>query len=325
MTLQQLEYIVAVDKHRHFVTAAQACGVTQPTLSSMIKSLENELDIVIFDRKSHPVKPTTLGAEIISKAKVVLFNAGQLQTIADEAKGVETGSISMGIIPTVSPYLMPGMVCGLKKRPGLVVKFSEAPTNRILEALKKAELDIAILATPLNDPELLEIPLYHEKFYAYVTPSDSLYSEDEIAPEQLPGENLWILREGHCFRNQISGFCDLARNHSAVYESGSIDTLLRVLDSIGGHTIIPQMHIDYLTENQKLNVRPIVSEPVADVDGIGGIAKFPAGAPTREISLVVRNDYVHERLLNILADIIKDVVPEQMIDSALKKFPVRLF
>lgn len=307
MTLQQLQYIVALDEYRHFVRAAEACGVTQSTLSSMIKSLENELDAVIFDRKSHPVKPTEIGERIIEKARVVLFNAEQLSEITAEERGTAVGKINMGIIPTVSPYILPGMVGKLKEYPGLAIHFSESGTEAIVGSLKKAELDMGILATPLYDAELLEIPLYHEKFYAYVTPDDPLYESDMLDPYLLPGDNLWVLQEGHCFRNQIEGFCELAREHSAVYESGSIDTLLRVLDANGGHTIIPQMHLPYLSE-----------------EGMKNIRKIGLPEPVREISLVIRKDYVRERFLNIISDIIKAVVPDDMIDSRLKKFAVRL-
>ena len=307
MTLQQLQYIVAIAEHRHFVRAADACGVTQSTLSSLVKSLENELDAVIFDRKAHPVRPTEIGEKIIEKARVVLFNAEQLSEMTAEEKGVGQGKINMGIIPTVSPYLLPGIVRRLAEYPGLSIKFSEARTEAVVDALKKAEIDIGILATPLHDSELLEIPVYHEKFYAYVTPGDPLYDSDVIDPRMLPGDNLWVLQEGHCFRNQIEGFCELARKHSAVYESGSIDTLLRVLDMNGGHTIIPQMHLEYLSDLRMKNVR-----------------KIGMPEPEREISLVIRKDYVRERFLNIISDIIKTIVPDDMLDSRIKKFKIRL-
>lgn len=322
MTLQQLQYIVALDEYRHFVRAAEACKVTQSTLSSMIKSLENELDAVIFDRKAHPVKPTEIGEKIISKARVVLFNAGQLAELANEERAAGTGHIAMGIIPTVSPYILPGMVSALKRYPGLSVKFSEAGTDVLAASLKKAELDVAIMASGVGvDSDLLEIPLYHEKFLAYVTPGDPLFVKEVLEPADLPGEDLWVLREGHCFRNQISGFCDLARNHSALYESGSIDTLLRVLDANGGHTIIPQMHLDFLTDVQRLNIREI---RMSGNPSLHPVIADAAGEPVREIVLVIRHDYVRERFLNIIADIVKSVVPEQMLDLNLRRFPIRL-
>lgn len=307
MTLQQLQYIVAVDKYRHFVNAARACGVTQSTLSSMIKGLENELDVIIFDRNSHPVRPTPIGERILSQAKVVLYNAGQLSEIPDSEKEASSGKIRMGIIPTVASYVLPGLFRKMKSLRQIELTVTEATTATIVDRLRRAEFDMAILATPLNDFELLEIPLYYEKFYAYVSEDDPLSSFRILQPSQLPGDSLWVLKEGHCFRNQIANFCSRNLAHSMVYESGSIDTLVRIVDANGGHTIIPELHLPMLTERQAGNVRKI-AEP----------------EPVREISLVIRRDYVKEKLLNTIADVIKEIIPSAMLDERLKKFAVRI-
>lgn len=307
MTLQQLQYIVAVDKHRHFVRAAEACGVTQSTLSAMIKSLETELDVTIFDRTAHPVVPTSIGEKIISQAKVVLFNAGQIEEISLSERGITSGTINLGIIPTIAPYLLPRMFLEFGNYPNIKLNVSERQTSAIIERLKRAELDMAILATPLNEPELIEIPVYYEKFFAYVSPIDSLYSEEEISPDKLPGINFWLLQEGHCFRNQIINICNKSTVHSAVYEAGSIDTLIKVIDINGGHTIIPELHIPLLTEEQKRNVRNLKN-----------------GDSVREISIVIRNDYVRESMLNIVSDVIKKIIPEAMLDARLKKYAIRI-
>lgn len=307
MTLQQLQYIVAVDKHRHFVRAAEACGVTQSTLSAMIKSLETELDITIFDRTAHPVVPTSIGEKIISQAKIVLYNAGQIEELTSSERGITKGTINLGIIPTIATYLLPKMFLEFSNYHNIKLNVSERQTSAIIERLKKAELDMAILATPLNESGLLEIPIYYEKFYAYVSPIDSLYSEEEIRPERLPGMNFWLLQEGHCFRNQIINLCNKDTVHSAAYEAGSIDTLIKVIDLNGGHTIIPELHIPLLTEEQKKNVR-----------------KLKQKDSVREISIVVRNDYVREGMLNIVSDIIKKIIPDSMLDQRLKKYAIRI-
>lgn len=306
MTLQQLQYIIALDKFRHFVKAAESCGVTQSTLSSMIRNLETELDVVIFDRNSHPVEPTAIGRKIIDQAKVVIFNAGQLEEIPATEKNSTCGEIRLGIIPTVAPYILPQLFSEMRKRKGIRLSASERQTSAITERLKKAELDMAIMATPLNDDSLLEIPLYYERFYAYVSPEDRLYSEEGIRAEQLPGANLWLLQEGHCFRNQTFNLCS-NHEHSAVYEAGSIDTLVRVVDMNGGHTVIPELHIRFLSSEQKKNVRRIIPS-----DSV------------REISLVIRNDYVKEGLLNAVSDIIKDIIPENMLNPRLRKFAIKI-
>lgn len=321
MTLQQLEYLVALDNHRHFVKAAEACGVTQATLSLMIKNLENELDITIFDRSTHPVEPTPAGMKILSQARITLYHAQQLHELARVEKNVEEGEIRLGIIPTISPYLLPQLFVQMKMTPKVSLRVEERQTSAILAKIKRAELDMAILATPLADDELMEIPLYYEKFLAYVSPNDPLYHENCIHAEKLTEGYLWMLQEGHCFRSQVLNLCgqmatgkgtkgkspEENQPASSIYAAGSIDTLIRIVDINGGHTIIPELHLDFLTQEQKQNVRPIL----------------PADA-VREVSLVIRNDYVKEGLLNVVGNAIKRIVPEQMLDTRLKKYSIRI-
>lgn len=306
MTLQQLQYIVALDNFRHFAKAAEACGVTQSTLSLMIKNLENELDTVIFNRNAHPIQPTPLGEKIIAQAKVTLYNAQQLEEIPKTEKNEEKGEIRMGIIPTIAPYLLPELFTQMRMFPDVHLKIEERQTSAVVEKLKKAELDMAILATPLKIDGLLEIPLYYEKFFAYVAPSDPLFQQEKVSSDLLPGENLWLLQEGHCFRNQIINLCSNTR-HAAAYQAGSIDTLIRVVDTNGGHTIIPELHLELLQEHQRQCVRPI--EPADAV---------------REVSLVIRDDYAREGLLNVIASAVKRIIPEDMLDSRLKKYAIRI-
>lgn len=307
MNLQQLQYIIAVDKHRHFVRAAEACGVTQSTLSAMIKSLESELDVTIFDRTLHPVKPTYIGEKIIAQAKVTILNAELIEEISFSERGIVSGEINMGIIPTVAPYLLPKMFLETKNYPDIKLHVSERQTSALVERLKKAEIDMAILATPLNEAGLLEIPLYYEHFFAYVSPVDPLYDEEKISVDKLPGMNFWLLQEGHCFRNQIINLCNKNTIHSSIYEAGNIDTLVKVVDINGGHTIIPELHIPLLNEEQKKNIRSL-----EQTDSV------------REISIVIRNDYIREGMLNIISDIIKKIIPETMLDNRLKKYAIRI-
>lgn len=187
------------------------------------------------------------------------------------------------------------------------MQVSEERTKLIVGQLERAELDMAILATPLANEELLEIPLYYEKFVAYVSPSESLYEEKEIVSAKMPTERLWVLQEGHCLRNQVFSFCHKQADTSSIYEAGSIDTLVKIVDANGGYTIIPELHIDLLCEAQRKNVRHLT-----------------APGPVREISLVIRRDFVREKMLNIVADAVKAVIPEQMLDGRLKKFAIKL-
>ncbi|MCK9626666.1 MAG: LysR substrate-binding domain-containing protein [Bacteroidales bacterium] len=308
MTIQQLEYIVAVDKYRHFVKASKACKITQSTLSSMIQKLESELNITIFDRNVHPVKPTKIGINVINQAKIILHNFNQLKEMVLSEREQTIGKINLGIIPTIAPYILPKLFEELKiKYPGLKMHVSEIRTNEIIESLQKAELDMAILATPLEINDLFEIPLYYEKFVAYVSPSEPLFNMTEINPSEMPTKHMWLLQEGHCLRKQIFNFCEKKSDYSSIYEAGSIDTLVKIVDKNGGYTIIPELHIELLDKSQQKNIR-----------------QFSSPQPMREISLVVRQDYVREKILNIIAEAIKTIIPEHMIDSRLKKFAIKL-
>lgn len=308
MTLQQMEYIVALDKYRHFVKAAESCNVTQSTLSMMIQKLEQELEINIFDRKTQPVSPTEIGARLIDQAKVILYNSKQFKELAMSEKQQESGKVSLGIIPTVAPYILPRLFSILQERNSNIrLHVKEITTAEIINQLEKAEIDMALLATPLNNPNLLEIPIYYERFFGYVSPTEELYELKELEMHHIPMDHLWVLKEGHCLRNQVMRLCEFDSGFSSIYEAGSIDTLIKIVDTNGGYTIIPELHIDLLNERQKANVRPIVNPE-----------------PNREISLVVRNDYVKERLLNVIAKNISDTIPENMLDERLKKFSIKL-
>lgn len=308
MTLQQLEYVVALDKHRHFVRAAESCGVTQSTLSSMIQKLEQELDVKLFDRNTHPVTPTLWGEQIIAQAKVILFNSSQLKEIILAEKEQASGEVRLGIIPTVAPYIVPLLIKNIQNNyPKVVLKISEARTSEIVRHIEKAELDMALLATPLNNINILEIPLYYEKFLAYVSPVDKLHKLNSIETHQLPSDHLWVLQEGHCLRNQVLNICESQSVFSSIYQAGSIDTLVKIVDENGGYTIIPELHTALLNESARKNVRPLVNPE-----------------PFREISLIIRHDYVRERLLNIVSDCLRQIIPENMIDTRLKRFAIKL-
>ena len=308
MNLQQLEYIVALDKHRHFQRAAESCGVSQPTLSALIQKLEEELDLTLFDRKSHPIATTDSGRAVIDQARVVLYNIAQLKEMTLKEKEMSTGTIRIGVIPTVAPYILPRLFKQMQQMfPQIELRAFELRTSVIIEQLRKAELDMAILATPLEQPDFLEIPLYYEKFAAYVSPSEGIYQKEEIAAHEMPTEHLWVLKEGHCMRNQVFNFCQTKSAYSTSYEAGSIDTLIKIVDENGGYTVIPELHLPLLHDSQQQHVRQLA---------------LPT--PVREISLAIRQDYVRERLVNAVADAVKAIIPESMLDARLKKFAIKL-
>jgi len=308
MTLQQLEYVIALDKTRHFVRAAELCGVTQPTLSAMIQKLEDELDCKIFDRSRQPIEPTEIGKKIIGQALVIVYQANQLKESVRNEKETLTGTLTLAIIPTVAPYLLPRFIASFRNLyPDIELKVSELHTETIIEKLRIAEIDMAILSTPLDDPKILEVPLYYEKFVAYISPKEPIYERTELSAKDMPLDKLWVLEEGHCLRNQVFNFCHEKPHHNSIYEAGSIDTLVKIVDVNGGYTIIPELHIELLNEIQKLNLRNIV-KPEA----------------TREISVVIRHDYVREGMLNAVAECLKQIIPDHMLDPRLKKFAIHI-
>lgn len=308
MTLQQLEYVLALEKTRHFVRAAEMCGVTQPTLSAMIQKLEDEMDCKIFDRSRQPIEPTEIGKKIISQAQVIIYQVNQLKESVQSEKKSLSGTLNLAIIPTIAPYLLPQFIASFRNLyPDIMLKVSELHTNTIIEKLRVAEIDMAILSTPLEDSKILEVPLYYEKFVAYISPMEQIYERKELSAGDMPLDRLWVLEEGHCLRNQVFNFCHQKPKHNSTYEAGSIDTLVKIVDINGGYTIIPELHIELLNEKQKLNLREIVN-PEA----------------TREISVVIRHDYVREGMLNAVAECIKQIIPVHMLDPRLKKFAIRI-
>lgn len=309
MNIQQLEYIIAVDNHRHFAKAAEASFVTQPTLSMMIQKLEDELDVKIFDRSQLPVQPTPIGVHIINQARVIISQVKQIKEIIQEEKGIVQGVFRLGIIPTIAPYLLPKLM-KVHNENGydIILTIEEITTNEIIEKLLNGSLDGAILATPLNNDKLKEHPVYYEKFYAYISPLEtSLAVKKEVDEDDLNINKLWLLEETHCFRSQILKLCNNRKKKSShtlfSYEAGSINTLINIVDNNSGLTVIPEMAIFDLTERQKLNVKPIKGR-----------------TPVREVSLVTRKEFLRERVLKIIISEIQDSVPKEFLDPKLKEY-----
>lgn len=307
MTLQQLEYIIAVDQHKQFVNAAKACKVTQPTLSTMVQKMEEELGVQIFDRTKHPIETTAIGQKIVAQAQITLNELERLKEIVSSEVNALSGVLKIAVIPTVAPYLIPDFIKNFKENfPQVQLSIEEMRTAFIVEQLFHASLDMAILSTPLKNPELFEIPLYYEKFVAYFSP-DHPHKDKPLLTSKMPLDNLWVLQEGHCIRNQVFNFCGKNSAKKHIYEAGSIDTLIKIVDTNGGYTIIPELHLALLSKNQLANTRLIDNPPAV-----------------REISLVIRKDFFKERMINAVADIVKTIIPHQMLDERLKKFSIKL-
>ena len=270
MTLQQLRYIVAIDDHRHFGKAAEACGLTQSTLSLMVKKLEEELDVRIFDRDAHPVTPTAVGRKIIDRAKVVLYNTEQIAEMTRSEKELLSGPLKIALISTVSPVLIPGFFKFFGERyPSIGLQTEEMLSDTILDKLRKAEVDMGILAGPVREPGLLEIPLYHERFLAYVSPANPAYAQESIRAASLLEQPLWIIRDG---LRQLDprDLKDGAFTYDRFFEGGRVGILIQVVNDNGGLTIIPETHTGFILYSMQAALPPSHRGPGTRPDHLPG-------------------------------------------------------
>jgi len=300
MNLQQLEYIIALDTHRHFATAAEKCFVTQATLSMMVKKLEQELGVVIFDRSRQPVKPTAVGEIVITQARKALEEVKNINRLLQAHEGNVTGELHIGIIPTLAPYLLPKFLKQFTVEFPLVrIKISELFTDDIIRKLRTGQLDGGLLATPLHEKSIKEIPLFYESFMLYASTDEQVMKKKYILPADLDVNRLLLLEEGHCMRNQMLNFCELKRAHDALanfeYEAGSIDTLIKMVDQHQGITIIPELAAAEMDKRKRNRIR-----------------LFKPPAPVREISLVYHRDFHRKKLLEVFRESILKQIPAYM-------------
>ena len=299
MTLQQLEYIVAVYRTRHFVKAAEACGVTQPTLSAMIQKLEAELDVKLFERSSQQVMPTAIGKVVVEQAWKVLNRARKLKDIVAEEKKSLTGTFRLGILPTIAPYLLPRFFPRLmRENSSLEIRVVEMKTADIRRAIDRGEIDAAVMVDTGDLDDYALTTLFYEQFLAYVSPSDQLSAKKSIKTSDLSNELLWLLDEGHCFRDQLVKYCQLkaAKTSQSAYSLGSIETVMRIVENGQGVTFIPELATMQLTPTQKELVRP-----------------FAIPIPTREVVMATSKAFVRQSLLDMIVGQIRNSVPEKML------------
>lgn len=299
MTLQQLEYILAVNQYRHFAKAAEHCRVTQPTLSAMIQKLEDELGAKLFDRNQQPICPTPVGRLVLEQARTVLNEANRIKDIIEEERHSISGVFRLGILPTIAPYLLPRFFPQLmKKYPQLDIRVTEMKTRHIKQALLTGEIDAGILAT-LPDLEGYSLThLFYEQFYGYVARECPLFQNKIIRTSDVGNEQLWLLDEGHCFRDQLVRFCQMkaAQASQVAYHLGSMETFMRMVESGKGITFIPELAIDQLNDTQKELVRP-----------------FAIPTPTREIILITNEHFIRTTLRDAVVKEIQSCVPKEML------------
>jgi LysR family hydrogen peroxide-inducible transcriptional activator len=302
MNLQQLHYIIAVDKLKNFVKASEACFVTQATLSMMIKKLEEELEVKLFDRTRQPVKTTAIGEKIISQAKKIISESKKMKELIDDEKGIINGEMKVGIIPTLAPYLLPLFLKQfLQSFPLVKLVINEFTTDVIIQKLKNGDLDAALLATPLRENSLNEQVLFYEKYFLYVNQKEKGFDKQFVLPKDIDVNRLWLLEEGHCMRSQILNFCSLKKQKEVEeqfhYNAGSIETLKNMVDTNFGMTIIPELATHNLSSLQKKRLR-----------------SFKTPVPVREISLVTHREFLKATLVQCLKDSIMNVIPKHMLD-----------
>ncbi len=299
MTLQQLEYIIAVDECRHFARAAEQCRVTQPTLSAMIQKLEDELGARIFDRNRQPIAPTAVGELVIKQARETLRQSKTIQEVVFEEKASLGGEFRLGILPTIAPYLLPRFFPQLmSKYKGLDIQVAEMKTKDIKQALIDGKIDAGILAQIDGLDDYYQTPLLYEQYFAYVSQGSGLFDNKLVRTSDLAGEQLWLLDEGHCFRDQLLRFCQLksAQVSQLAYRLGSMETFMRMVESGKGVTFIPELAVEQLGESQKQLVRP-----------------FAIPVPTRQLVMITNKTFIRETLLKALVNDIQKCVPKGML------------
>lgn len=300
MTLQQLEYIVSLDTHRHFVTAAESCFVTQPTLTMQVKKLEDEIGVLIFDRKKQPLEPTKAGERIINQSRQILRSTYQLKEMVTSEQGSMEGAFRIGVIPTIAPYLIPLFIGNfVKKHPKTRLIIEELKTDTIISHLRNDKIDIGIAATPIDEQHIREVPMFDEPFRVYTSEKHHLHGRKEVTPRDVENANdLWLLNQGHCFRNQVLNICKSNKSNSEgrnlVYESGSIETIKRLIDTNGGFTLIPELS----ARANDLNV-----------------VLFKDPQPVREVSLLVHSGFTKELLIENLRKEILNHLPASITKS----------
>jgi LysR family hydrogen peroxide-inducible transcriptional activator len=300
-TLTQLEYVVAVDKHRHFGKASEACHISQPTLSMQIQKLEEELSITLFDRDKKPIIPTSHGRKFIEQAKLILQDYEKLIHIGKNSENEISGDFKLGIIPTIAPYLIPLFIKAFSEKfPRVNLHIDELKTSSIIESLQQESIDAGILATPLHEKSLKEKPLFYEPFLLYAAQDHPLAKNKKVNERDLSGNDMWLLQDGHCFRNQVIRFCSLTDNTSffknVYFEGGNLETLRNLIRNGGGYTLIPYLFSAGL---EKTDIKNHVRE-------------FTPPIPTREVSLVCRSNQWRLDILEAIRGVIIKSVPPSL-------------
>lgn len=302
MTLTQLSYIIAVDRYRHFATAAEKSYVTQPTLSMQIHKLEDELGVTIFDRSKSPVVPTEIGEKIIAEAKKIMKQSKHIEDLASLSEDELRGTFRIGIIPTVAPYLLPLFLRNFRKKyPEVRLVFEEVTTDKLLELLDQDYLDIGIIATPVDRGNIFEEDLYYEPFLGYVSKDHPLAKKERLSVDDLEVSNLWLLNEGHCFRDQTVKLCkkfrkDKLDDAKIEFESGNLETLKQLVEQNFGMTLLP-----FLAKNQ-----------IDDQCAKAHLRYFDDPVPRRKVRVVYGREYLKKNIIEAFKEEVMAAIPDEL-------------
>ena len=294
MTIIQLEYLLAVANCGSFSLAAGQSFVTQPSLSMQIKALEEELGVILLDRTKKPVIPTEAGEVVIRNAREAIKSYNYVKESVNELKGEIAGTLRLGVIPTIGPYLLHRFIPAfIKKYPKVDIEISEMETLQICDALSRDALDAALLSSGTTPDGIMEYELFSDRFHLYVSPSSNLYERSNVRIEDIDMKNLILLTQGHCMRDQVIELCQGKRAAHSRYnfECGSLETLMRIVDCTNCATVIPEMATPFVPEEQRDQIKPLLK-----------------GASSRKVALAVRRTYVKHSIISALRDAVLDCV-----------------
>jgi LysR family hydrogen peroxide-inducible transcriptional activator len=298
-SIVQLEYMLALEEYGHFGKAAEACYVSQPTLSMQIQKAELELGVQVFDRSTNPITLTEKGKSLLEQARLVVGSHEKLIRIAMSQKDEIAGDFSLGVIPTLAPYMLSWFLSPFSKRyPQVKLSIKEKTTERVIEELERGTLDAALVALPLNHMKISEQPLFNDPFFVYASPGDPLLKKKIIPRNLLNNERVWLLSDGHCFRSQMLEVCSLEKSENALsnvsFEGGSFETLTRLIQESEGYTLVPLTFARQLHQDEKKWIRPI-SKPT----------------PTREIGLAYPNSSWKMDIIEAFSKVLQANIPEE--------------
>jgi len=314
MTLQQLHYALALKKTGSFVQAARQTGISQPGLSAQIKKLEEELDFLLFDRSKKRIEATDRGLIFLERAQLLLNEARQLRSLGEQLAQEVSGTLRVGVIPTLAPYLLPLFINQLNTHyANLKIRIKEALTEEIIRDLRSGELDGGIISTPIQSKTVFEtLPLFYEPFKLFVSSNHPLFAKAEIQVEEIDPQDIWLLKEGNCFRDQVNNICEINRDRRErelfYFESNSIESLCHIVEFKGGVTFLPELTTIYLDPDKEDMVKELAGE-----------------RRVREVSLLHLPNHIRSAQLAQLAQVITANIPRNLLhQSGAVTIPTRV-